>query len=114
MGAESSLAAQPCARVVLLCFNSMSTSSVGRPASPFIGKGKARVTAEEEEKNERESEEGFHDCRVLFLLHAGPADPVDANRDGSMSPALFVTGAIRGRHLSVMAFHSVPADIVVN
>ena len=40
-GAESSLAAQPCARVVLLC-------SVlpfhGAPASPFIGEGKARVT----------------------------------------------------------------------
>ena len=51
MDAESSLAAQPCARVVLLC-------SVlpfhGAPASPFIGEGKARVTAEEKEKNEKE------------------------------------------------------------
>ena len=27
---------------------------MGRPASPFIGEGKARVTVEEKEKNERE------------------------------------------------------------
>ena len=27
---------------------------MGCPASPFIGEGKARVTAEEKEKNERE------------------------------------------------------------
>ena len=62
MGAESSLAAQSCARVVLLCSDLMfflrsRSSSMGRPASPFIGKGKARVTEEEKEKNERE--EGF-------------------------------------------------------
>ena len=31
-----------------------SSPSVGRPASPFIGEGKARVTEEEKEKNERE------------------------------------------------------------
>ena len=36
---------------------------MGRPASPFIGEGKARVTTEENEKNEREErEEGFQDC----------------------------------------------------
>ena len=29
-------------------------SFMGRPASPFIGKGKAWVTIEEKEKNERE------------------------------------------------------------
>ena len=28
--------------------------------------------------------------------------------------ALFITGVMRRRHLPVMAFHSVPADIVVN
>ena len=27
---------------------------MGRPTSPFIGEGKARVTKEEKEKNERE------------------------------------------------------------
>ena len=32
------------------------TPSVGRPASPFIGEGKAHVTEEEKEKNERERE----------------------------------------------------------
>ena len=34
---------------------------------------------------EREREEGFQGRRVLLLLHAGPADPVDVNRDSSMS-----------------------------
>ena len=58
MDAESSIAAQPCARVVLLCSD---LPSVGRSASPFIGDEKARVTEEEKEKNEREREreEGF-------------------------------------------------------
>ena len=55
---------------------------MGRLASPFIGREKARVTAEEKEKNERE--EGFQDRRVL-LLHAGLANPIDVNRDDSMS-----------------------------
>ena len=56
-GVESSLAAQPCARVFVLgccvktCFP---LPFMGRPASPFIGEGKAQVTAEEKEKNERE------------------------------------------------------------
>ena len=45
-----------------------------RPAFPFIGQGKARVTAEEKEKNERA--EGFQDRQVLLLLHVGPIDLV--------------------------------------
>ena len=54
MGAESSIAAQPCARVVLLCFYLIIRAPfMGRFASPFIGEGKARVTTEEEEKKER-------------------------------------------------------------
>ena len=64
MGAESSIAAQPCARVVLLCFYlvvrsraDLDSPFMERPASPFIGQGKARVTAEEKKKNQRE--EGF-------------------------------------------------------
>ena len=56
---------------------------MGRLAFPFIGQGKARVIAEEKEKNERE--EGFQDRWVLLLLHAGLADPIDVNRDGSTS-----------------------------
>ena len=56
---------------------------MGRPAFPFISQGKVRVIAEEKEKNERE--EGLQDRRVLLLLHAGPADTVDVNRDGAMS-----------------------------
>ena len=54
-----------------------------RPAFPFISEGKAWVTVEENEKNERE--EGFQDRRVLLLLHAGPADPIDVNRGSSTS-----------------------------
>ena len=54
MGAESSIAAQPCARVMLLY---QDPPFMRHPASPFIGEGKARVTMEEKEKNERE--EGF-------------------------------------------------------
>ena len=52
MGAESSIAA-----LVLLAHGLISCGSrflfMGCPASPFIGEGKARVTAEEKEK-ERE------------------------------------------------------------
>ena len=55
MGAKSSLATKPCARVVLLCPDPpRSPPFMGRPASPFIGEGKARVIEEEKEKNERE------------------------------------------------------------
>ena len=59
---------------------------MGHPASPFIDKGKARVI-EEEKGEERERQEGFQGCRVLLLLHTGPADPVDVNRDGHTGPS---------------------------
>ena len=46
---------------MLLCFYlvvqsraDLDSPFMGRPASPFLGEGKARVTAEEKEKNERE------------------------------------------------------------
>ena len=58
---------------------------MGCPASPFIGEEKAWVTAEEEERNETEREKDFQGRRVLLLLHTGPANPVDVNRDGFMS-----------------------------
>ena len=60
-----------------------SVSFMGHPAFPFIGQGKAWVTTEEKEKNQRE--EGFQDRWVLLLLHTGPIDPVDVNKDGSTS-----------------------------
>ena len=85
---------------------------MGRPAFSFIGQGKARVIAEENEKNERE--EGLQDRRVLLFLHAGPADPVDVNRDGSTSWPCPSLGAMRRRHLPIMALYSVLADIVVS
>ena len=85
---------------------------MGRPAFSFIGQGKARVIAEENEKNERE--EGLQDRRVLLLLHAGPADPVNVNRDGSYVAVLSITGAMHRRHPLVMALQFVLADVVVN
>ena len=63
MGAESSIAAQPCVHVVLLCGSRSDFGGtvqldqipfMGCPAFPFIGQGKVWVTAEEKEKNERE------------------------------------------------------------
>ena len=58
-------------------------SLVGRPAFSFIGQGKARVTVEGKEENEKEKKSS----RIVgsFFLHVGPADPVDVNRDSSMS-----------------------------
>ena len=47
---------------------------LGRPAFPFIGEGKARVTAEEKEKNKREKKASriagsfFSYMRVLLIL----------------------------------------------
>ena len=58
---------------------------MGHPAFPFIGQGKAWVIAEEKEERERERAEGLQDRRILILLHVGPVDPVDVNRDGSTS-----------------------------
>ena len=60
-------------RVLVSCSCVQISPFMGHPTSPFIGEGKARVTEEEKEKNEREREEGFQGCRVLLLLHAGPA-----------------------------------------
>ena len=71
----------PLSRVLVSCSCVQIPLFMGRPASPFVGEGKTRVTDEEKEKNERE--EGFQGCRVL-LLHAGPADPIDINRNDSI------------------------------
>ena len=72
----------PLSRVLVSCSCVQIPLFMGRSAFPFIGEAKARVTDEEKEKNERE--ESFQGCRVL-LLHADSADPVDVNRDDSMS-----------------------------
>ena len=44
----------PLSRVLVSCSCVQFSAFMGRPASPFIGEGKARVTEEEKEKNERE------------------------------------------------------------
>ena len=78
---------------------------MGHPTSPFIGEEKARVTAEENEKNEREKKASrvtgsFFSCKYQQgWLHVA---------------ALFITGTMRRHHLPVMTFHSIPTDVVVN
>ena len=47
-------ASMPLSRVLMSCSYVQISLFMGCPASPFIGKGKARVTEEEKEKNERE------------------------------------------------------------
>jgi len=56
---------------------------MGHPAFPFIGQGKAQVTAEGKEENEKETKSS-RIAGSFFFLHAGPADPIDVNRDSSM------------------------------
>ena len=85
---------------------------MGRLASSFIGEGKARVTEEEKEKNEREKKAS----RVArsFFSFMQVLRSCRCQQGWLHVVALFVTGAMRRRHLSVMVFHSVPADVMVN
>ena len=53
----------------------------GRLASPFIDEGKIQVTRERDKRRGK----GFRCHGALCLLHAGPADPVDHDGDGSIS-----------------------------
>ena len=89
-----------------------SIPSMGCPAFPFIGQGKARVIAEEKRRIKgRRSPSGL----------PGPS----SSSCGSLRPyrcqqgqlhviALSVTGATRRRRLPIMAFHSVLVDILMN
>ena len=36
-------------------------------------------------EKKREGEDGLQDRQVLLILHAGPTDPIDVNRDSSTS-----------------------------
>ena len=55
----------------------------GAPCFPFY---RRRESADYNGgKGEEREREGFQDRWVLLLLHTGPADPVDVNRDGSTS-----------------------------
>ena len=56
----------------------------GAPCFPFY-KRRESVGYSGGKGEERDREEGFQDRRVLLLLHAGLADPVDVNRGSSMS-----------------------------
>ena len=85
---------------------------VGRPAFPFIGQGKARVTAE----GKRRTRESRRPSRSQ-----GPSSPSYGSRrpyrcqQGQLRVAvLSVTSAMRRRHMSVMALHFVLTNVVVN
>ena len=103
----------PLSRVLMPCSFCPHLPIMGRPASPFIGEGKAWVTKEEKEKNERERK------RLLGL--PGPSSPSYRSRRSCRCQqgrfyivALFVASAMRRRHLLVMASQSVLTGVVVN
>ena len=56
----------------------------GAPCFPFYRR-KESTDYRGGKGEEREREEGFQGYRVRPLLHASPTDPIDVNRDGSMS-----------------------------
>ena len=86
---------------------------MGLPASSFIGEGKAQVTEEEKEKNQREKK-ASRVVESFFSFMWGPTDPVDVNQGWLHVVALFIIVAMCMRHLPVMAFHSVLTNIVMN
>ena len=73
---------------MLLCFYLMVWSRVdldplhGAPWFPFY-RPRESTGYNRGKGEEREREEGFQDRRILLLLHVGPTDPIDVNRDGS-------------------------------
>ena len=85
---------------------------VGRPAFPFIGQEKARVTAEGK-KRTRESQRPSGSPGPSYPS-CGSRRPCRCQQGRLHVMALFVTGAVRRRRLPVMALHSVPADVVVS
>ena len=85
---------------------------MGRPASPFIGEGKTWVTEKKKEKNDREKKAS----RVAgsFFSFMRVSRSCRCQQGWLHVVALFITSAMRRRHLPVMVFHSVPVDVVVN
>ena len=58
-----------------------------RCVPPFIEEGEdaGYIRKKEEKERENRGEEALWDHYVLLLLHAGPTDAVDGDRDGSAS-----------------------------
>ena len=71
-------------RVLMLCSCVQISPFHGAPCFPFYWRRESAGYSGGKGE-EREGEEDFQDRRVLLLLHAGPTDPIDVNRDGSMS-----------------------------
>ena len=74
-------------RVLVSCscaFISWSGPPVGTPCFLFYRRRES-VGYRGGKGEEREREEGFQDRWILFLLHPGPTNLVDVNRDGSTS-----------------------------
>ena len=77
---------------------------MGRPAFPFIGQGKARVTVEGKGENEKEKKSS----RIIGSFFS-------TGQQGQLHVvAVSVTGAMCRHRLPVMALHSVLADVMVN
>ena len=86
---------------------------MGHPAFPFIGQGKARVTAKEWRRTREREKKSFRIARSFFSFMRVP--PTCRCQQGQLHVAdLSVTGATRRRRLPVMAFHSVPVNVVMN
>ena len=84
----------------------------GTPCFPFIGQGKARVTVEGKEENEKEKKSS----RIVgsFFSFTQVRRPCRRQQGQLHVTALSIIGAMRRRRLLVVALHSILADIVVN
>ena len=85
---------------------------MGCPAFPFIGQGKARVTVEGKEEDEKEKKS--LGLPGTSFPSRGSRRPCRRQQGQLHVAALSVTGTMCRRRLPVMALHSVLADVVVN
>ena len=110
----------PCSCVFISCSDRFrvirsvldgSILSMGRPAFPFVGQGKAWVTTEKKRRMRgRRSPLGSLGPSPI----CGSRRPYRCQQGQLHNTALSVTSATRRRRLLVMAFHPVSTDVVVN
>ena len=67
--------------MLVLCSCVQISPFIGRPAFPFIGEGKARVTEEEKEKKDPATLEVFFSLVLLLLLLYNPRFPFAYKRE---------------------------------
>ena len=117
MGAESSITAQSCARVVLLRFYLVVRSRAdldpphGAPCFPFYRRRESTCYSggkgEERERRRLSGSPGPSSS-------CGSRQSYRCQQEQLHVVTLSITGAMRRRRLPVMAFHPVPVDVVVN